>query len=71
MTCPRCGSNSVVRSHTTVSCLPCGHVLDEPAREVWDPASNPQGGGKHLGPPWTDAERQLWEAEAGTSSGGG
>jgi hypothetical protein len=65
MICPRCGSGSLLRSHKTLSCLPCGHVLEEPAREVWDSASPPRGSGQHLGPPWTEAERLLWEAEAG------
>lgn len=60
MNCPRCGSGSVLRNHTTVSCLPCGHVLIEPAREAWDAASFPRGGGKNPAPGWTEGERLAW-----------
>jgi hypothetical protein len=63
MNCPRCGSHSIVRNHDAVACLPCGHVLEEPAREPWDAASFPRGGGKHLGPEWTEAEFALWKRE--------
>jgi len=63
MTCPRCGSSSVVRNYLTVACLSCGHVLEEPSREVWDAGTSPAGGGDHLGPPWTEAELALWEQE--------
>lgn len=51
-----------MRSHRTISCLACGHVLQEPAREAWDAAWFPQNGGRHLGPPWSDEERELWRA---------
>lgn len=60
MICPRCGSNSILRNHDTVACLPCGHILEERPREAWDVASPARGGAKHLGPPWTEAELLLW-----------
>jgi len=63
MTCPRCESHSLVSNHGTVSCLPCGHVLSEPAREVWDAVSVARGGNKHPGPPWTESELLLWQQE--------
>jgi hypothetical protein len=49
-----------MRSHHTVSCLACGHALAEPAREVWDAAWFPQNAGHHLGPAWSEEERELW-----------
>ena len=62
MNCPRCGSSSVFHSHGTTSCLPCGHVLAEPALEAWDlVASHPGAKAAALGPAWTDSERQLWD----------
>ena len=63
MNCPRCGSHSVVRSHNSVACLPCGHVVSEPLREVWDFAWSPRGGGPHSGPPLTDEEKTLWRLD--------
>lgn len=63
MNCPRCGSHSILRSHDSVGCLACGHVVSEPQREVWDLASASPGAGPHLGPPVTDAERTLWRQE--------
>ena len=60
MTCPRCGSHSILRNHTTVACLPCGHILLEPDREAWDVASFPRGGGKTSVPAWTESERLAW-----------
>ncbi len=33
--CPRCRSHSVIRSHATLACLPCGYVVEEPARDIW------------------------------------
>lgn len=59
MTCPRCLSGSVVRSHGTIACLACGHALDEPAREVWDAAWFPANS-SHRGPAWTAEEREEW-----------
>ena len=40
MTCPHCRSTSLVRSHGSVTCLPCGYVLEERERKAWDPGSN-------------------------------
>jgi len=53
----------VLRNHDSISCLPCGHVITEPAREAWDVTSLPRGGGKHLGPAWTESELLLWQQE--------
>jgi hypothetical protein len=61
MSCPRCGARSLVRSHSTLACLACGHALIEPAREAWDTVSAPRGAGAHGSPPWTADERALWE----------
>lgn len=44
--CPRCGSKSLIRSHTTIACLPCGHVLEEPEREPWDHVALVSGAGR-------------------------
>lgn len=62
MNCPRCRSVSLLRNHGTVTCLPCGHVLEEPAREPWD-TSFPSTGGHPHGPAWTDDELALWRRE--------
>jgi ribosomal protein S27AE len=62
-TCPRCGSRSVIRSHATLACLPCGHVVEEPAREAWDLGSSLRTGAGRAGPPWTAEERLLWLSE--------
>ena len=45
-----------------ISCLSCGHVVSEPAREVWDPVSTVPGG-SHRGPPVTPAERASWQSD--------
>ncbi|MFN0147869.1 MAG: hypothetical protein ACKVT1_15305 [Dehalococcoidia bacterium] len=63
MTCPRCGSHSILRSHDSVGCFACGHMLSEPSREVWDAAWVSPGSGPHSGPPVTDEERQLWRQD--------
>ena len=62
MNCPRCDSRSVLRSHATISCLSCGHVVSEPAREVWDPVSTVPGG-SHRSPPVTAAELASWQSD--------
>lgn len=60
MICPRCRSSSILRNHDTIACLACGHALVEPGRQAWDAASAPRGGGKQLGPAWTEDELLLW-----------
>lgn len=60
MNCPRCNSQSILRSHATVACLACGHVLTEPVREAWDIVPPVPGGGSHLGPAVTVEERAMW-----------
>lgn len=62
MICPRCRSVSILRSHGTTACLPCGHVIEEPARQPWD-ISFPATGGNPHGPAWTADELALWRPE--------
>lgn len=62
--CQHCGSPSLIRSHGTVACLPCGWVLEEPRHEAWDVVSATRGAADNLGPRWTEAERLLWKGEA-------
>ncbi len=62
MICPRCSAGSLVASHATVSCLSCGHTVNEPAHEAWDKVSSIRGGSRKTGPAWTDDERALWVA---------
>ena len=64
MICPRCSSRSILKSHGTLSCLPCGHVVEEPDREAWDTVVSHAGGDKGLGPAWTESELALWKLEA-------
>lgn len=62
MICPRCSSRSIHRSHNTIGCLACGHVLTEPPREPWDTVAS--AGSAHPGPAVTDTERALWRVAA-------
>lgn len=61
-TCPRCSAHSLLRSHDTIACLSCGHVVEEPAREAWDATSAVPGAGPRKSPAWTKDERSLWQS---------
>jgi hypothetical protein len=60
--CPRCSAGSLVVSHAAVSCLSCGHAVNEKAHEAWDKVSSIRGGSRKAGPAWTEAERALWSS---------
>ncbi len=62
MKCPRCSAGSLVSSHETVSCLSCGHAINEPGYQAGDKVSTIRGGSRQSGPVWTDAEQALWTA---------
>ena len=60
MKCPRCLSGSLIGSHATISCLSCGHAVQEPAMQAWDKVTTARDRTRHHGPAWTDDERALW-----------
>lgn len=64
MTCPRCGSGSILQAHGSISCLPCGHVLQDVARQPWDMVSAGAATGRAPGPAWTADERRAWADDA-------
>ena len=68
MKCPRCLSGSLIGSHATISCLSCGHAVQEPAMQAWDTVTTARDRTRHHGPAWTDDERALWLPTSATTA---
>lgn len=60
MKCPRCGAGSLISSHAILSCLSCGHAINEPGYQAGDKVSAVRGTARLTGPVWTAAEQALW-----------